>query len=213
MDIPESARPTPKMIRLYHLFSHRYGEEPEDLWVYDPAEKDDPPPSLTLTNVMVWPADGDCDVTGFQTLGMSEMRMPGAGYFAELHMAIRAPLEKAGRERVARYLSNVAAYPFANGLTLDWWELIPNAGRLPGFEGCKHLLLHPRLVEGGLDEVDDEDGPVRILYVVPITPFERHLLAVHGKDSFLDYVEEEGVDLLSDRFDPPGSLDDDRGNP
>src|SRR5262245_16976503 len=133
MTFPDSARPTRKMRRLYRRLSKRFGGEPEDLWVFDPADEDDPPPYLTLKHVMVWPADGDCDVTGFQTLGMSEAKMNGADYFAELHLAVRAPLEKAGRERLARYLANVAAYPFANDLKLDWWELIPNSGRIPTF--------------------------------------------------------------------------------
>ena len=65
---PDSARPTPKMARLYNWLRDRFGE-PKDLWVYDPAEYDDPPPHLTLKHVMAWPADRDCDVTSFHTLG------------------------------------------------------------------------------------------------------------------------------------------------
>jgi hypothetical protein len=202
MDFPDSARPTARMIRLYHFFSNRYGSEPEDLWIFDPAEEDNPPAYLTLKHVMVWPADEDCDVTGFQTLGMSDRRMTGAGYDAELHMAIRAPLEKAGRERLARFLCNVATYPFHYQRKLDWWEVISHPGLIPSFEGCKHLLLHPRLTEAGIDEVEDEDGLIKILYIVPITPIERHLLVEHGKDSFLEYIEKEEIDLLQDRFAP-----------
>ncbi len=199
---PDSARPTPRMARLYRRLCGRYGEEPKDLWVYDPAEYDDPPPHLTLKHVMVWPAGRGCDVTSFQTLGMSDRPMPGADYSAELHMGVRARLRKAERERVARWLTNVAEYPFHHGRTLDWWHVMSNPGAIPHFPNCPHVILHPRLTGEGIDTIRDRGGLIKLLYVVPITPLERHLAVEHGKDALRDYWAERGIDVLSDRTDP-----------
>ena len=46
------------------------------------------------------------------------------------------------------------------------------------------------------------DGEIKVLYVVPITPLERHLLVDHGRESFIEYVSGNGIDLLSDRWAP-----------
>jgi hypothetical protein len=195
-------RPTPKMIALYHFLSRELGGEPEDLWVFDPAEFDDPPPSLRLTNVAVWPADQNCDVTSFHTLGMSERLMKGADYFAELHWAIRASLTKDERLRVAQRLADLAAYPFEHDLKLDWWEVIRQAGPIPQFEGCRHILLHPRFAETGFDEIEHPDGTIKVLYVVPITPQERHLVVDHGREHLENHWVDQETDVLRDRWAP-----------
>lgn len=199
------ARPTPRMVRLYHRFVELVGAgEPPDLWVYEPHLWRNPTdrPAPTLKHVMVWPADDETDVCTFQTLGMSDRLMPGADYAAELHMGVREYLRKPDRERVARFLANVAEYPFDHGRTLDWWHVVSQPGDIPHFPGCRHLLVHPKFADEGFDEVDDEGGPVRVLYVVPITPHERHLLIDHGKDAFLDYAADHEIDLFRDRTDP-----------
>jgi hypothetical protein len=74
---------------------------------------------------------------------------------------------------------------------------------LPGFKRCKHLLLHPRLSPDGFDLVEDPDGVVKVLYLVPITPLERHLLLEHGRRVLQAYFAENDIDVLKDRFDPP----------
>jgi hypothetical protein len=194
-------RATPKMIDLYHFLSREMGGEPKDLWVFNPEEFDDPPPFLRLTNVAVWPADVSSDVTSFHTLGMSNRQMSGADYFTELHWPIRARLKKPQRLDVARRLADIATYPFQHGLKLDWWEVISNPGPIPHFPGCRHLLLHPRLTEWGTDEIDHPDGAIKVLYVIPITPQERHLFIDHGRAALLDHWD-EAVDVLSDRWAP-----------
>jgi Flp pilus assembly protein TadD len=198
-------RPSPKMQRLYRRFSELCGSEPEDLWVFDPLDFDRPPPPyLGITHVMAWPADAGCDVTSFLSLGMSDRRMLGADYFSEIHFAIRSPLTKEQRLEVARRIADLCAYPFQHNRKLDWWELIRDPGKLPGFEGCKHLLLHPRLTAEGINEVEDPDGVVKILMAIPITPLERHLILEHGRQALIDHWVENGTDVLSDRFDPAG---------
>lgn len=213
MPTPERdpSRPSPKMIRLYHRFSELLGGEPVDLWVYEPRAgqpiPDQPPTNRpTLKHVMVWPADDEVDVSTFQTIGMSERTIPDADYSAELHMGIRAFLRKPERERVSRYLANVAEYAFDHQRALDWWHTVSNPGEIPHFPGCKHLMLHPRFTEEGFDTVPDADGVVKVFFVVPITPLERHLLVDHGRDEFIDYVADKEIDLFSDRTDPAGAL-------
>jgi hypothetical protein len=199
------------MVRLYHALSELLGGEPADLWVYEPGASDPVPGSTHrpgLKHVMVWPADDEVDVCTFNTLGMSEEPIPGADYRAELHMGVRRFLREPQRERLARFLANVAEYPFHHTRTLDWWHVIANPGEIPQFPGCKHLLLHPKFTDEGFDTIEDQDGPVKLFYVVPVTPLERHLLVDHGRDSFLEYAESEGLDLLADRTDPPGALRD-----
>ena len=199
--INQGSRPTPKMIRLYHQLQWLMGE-PTDLFVFDAAELDHPV-HLPLIHVPSWAADEHCDVTGLNTLGMSERPIPGTDEYAEFHLGFRGRLTQAECLDLARLLANVAEYPFENGLKLGWWEIIPRAGHIPVFTGCRHLLLHPKLAEGGIEQLEDDEGPVKLIYVVPITPYERRLLTGHGRSSFLQYVEENGVDLLADRHDRP----------
>jgi hypothetical protein len=105
---------------------------------------------------------------------------------------------------VARRIADLCAYPFQFNRKLDWWELIRDPGKLPGFEGCKHLWLHPRLSEQGFDQIEDVDGIVKVFYLIPITPLERHLLLEHGRGALQNYLEENNnIDVLRDRFDPP----------
>lgn len=200
----ERGRPTPRMLRLYHRYADLLGE-PADVWVFDPSELDDPPPTLTYKNVAVWPADDDCEVTTFLTLGMSDRLMPGTDYRTELHMGVRANLDKRQRQAVAGFLANLTEYPFEYARGLDWWHVLANPGRIPEFPGCRHLIFHPRLTDAGFDTVGDPEGEVKLLAVVPITPLERHLAVDHNKDALLDHWAEQGTDILSDREDPPAA--------
>jgi hypothetical protein len=189
------------MIRLYHELARLFGE-PDDCWVFDPAEAPKPN-ELQLLHVPAWLADDRCDVTSFNTLGMSNRRMKGADYFTELHFAFRGSLPEQERLQVARFLADVALYPFIYERKLDWKEVITNPERIPKYPGCRHLMLHPRLTDSGIDQLDDREGPVKLLYAVPITPKERHVLVEHGERAFRAYLAENGIDLLTDRQDPP----------
>jgi hypothetical protein len=189
------------MLRLYRVFSHIMGGEPEDLWVFD-ASAEAEPSNLHMVSVPVWVANEQSDITAFNTLGMSEAYMPGADYFCELNLGYRGSLEKPQRERMARFLANIFEYPFANHLKLDVWETIRDPGAIPFFPGCRHLLVSPPL-DSDFQYLDDPDGLVKWLFLIPITPRERHLLLEHGRDAFLDHCEQNDVDLFADRTDPP----------
>jgi hypothetical protein len=150
------------MIRLYHQFQRLFGET-TNLFVFDATENPHPV-HLPLLHVPTWAADEHCDVTSLNTLGMSDRPMPGADECAELHLGFRGSLTEGERLDLARFLADVAEYPFQNGLRLDWWEIIPKAGHIPVFTGCRHLLLHPKLTEGGIEYLEDDEGPVKLIY-------------------------------------------------
>ena len=187
------------MIRLYRQYFARWSE-PEDLWVYDPRDYDDPHRKSATVRLQLGQLIGSV---------MSPASAPwecliggcAANYFSELHLGCRLRLKKAEREQMARYLANLAEYPFANDLKLDWWEVINNPGDVPFFPGCRHLLLHPILTPQGVDVFEDEEGRIRLLYVVPITTHEHHLIVVHGREKLVDYFAENEIDTLTDRND------------
>ena len=118
-------------------------------------------------------------------------------------MGIRAYLGKERREQVARFLANLSEYAFQYGRTIDWWHVLSNPGPIPEFPGCPHLMFHPKFVEHGCDTIEDKTGVVKLLYVVPITPTERHLLVEHGRDDFIEYVVDNEIDLFQNRADTP----------
>src|SRR5262249_19757617 len=151
------------------------------------------PGNLTLIHVAAWLDEERRGMTCFNTLGMSERLMPGAAEPVELALAVRGGLEKKQRQATAGLLANLAQYPFDHNLKLDWWEAVNRPGFIPLFPGCRHLLLHPRLSPDGIDQLDDPDGAVKLLHVVPITPLERDLLVDHGRDAFLSHVAQEGL--------------------
>jgi hypothetical protein len=108
-------------------------------------------------------------------------------------------MDKEERLEVARFLANVALYPFYHGLALGPWEVIRDPGRVPGRPGCPHVLLCPQTAPGGIEALTTPYGEVQLLFVIPITPAERQILRRGGRVAFTDYVVTAGIDLLSDR--------------
>jgi len=188
---------TEKMKRIYKRLEERWGE-PTNLKVFDGKEAEKKT-YLPYVHVAIWGADETCDVTAFNSLGTSEKQMKGANYYIEFHFAIRGELNEIQQGEVARFIANLTEYPFINDLKLDWWERLINPGKIPMFESCSQLVFFPSLVDNGLQTIDDLDGLIKLLYVVPITSFENHLLKEHGVDAFEQYIEDNCIDILSDR--------------
>jgi hypothetical protein len=190
------------MKRLYHhLVEHRWGE-PADLIVYD-RSRAAVPGALEQLHVAIWDADESCDISTFMTLGMSELPMPHGDYRAELTLGFRGELSREDRGKLTTLLANVAEYPFGYDRRLDWWERLVRPGAIPAFPGCEQLLLAPMFGERPFERFPAPDDDVKVLSVVTVTPREAHILKEHGRTAFLDYWEEEGVDLYSPRTDPP----------
>jgi hypothetical protein len=188
------SEPTARMKRLYRQLLRLWGE-PDEIIVFDRAAAPSAPIDV---HVALWHPDDDCDITSFNTLGMSECRMAGADYLAEVNLGIRGPrLPDSTWRALAAFVANVACYPFEHDLKLDWWESLKHPGAIPGFPGFTQLLVAASLDGEGLEWFDVPDDDVKLLRLVPITPRENHLFTAHGRQSLLDYAHGEAVDLYS----------------
>jgi len=197
-----SCRPTDRMKRLYHhLVQHRWGE-PADLVVFD-RSRAAVPGALEQVHVAIWDSDASCDVTSYMTLGMSERAIPEADHRVELTLGVRGHISRKHRSQLATLLANLAEYPFTHERKIDWWERLVDPGAIPAFPGCPQLLLAPMFGDSPLERFPSPDEDVKVLAVVPITGREGRLLKEHGRSAFLDYWEENGVDIYSPRADAP----------
>jgi hypothetical protein len=186
------------MKRLYAQWVNRLGDS-TDLIEFD-RRTDMKRRLLPTVHVAVWAADDDEDVTAFATLGMSELTMR-SGLRSELTLGCRARLDARGRRELAAFVANVAQYPFHWDRSVDVWERLANPGVIPTFPGCTQLLFAPAFSEDPFDTFAAPDDDVRLLYAIPITPHENHLLAEHGREPFLSYVDEHEIDLFAPRSD------------
>jgi len=106
-----------------------------------------------------------------------------------------------GPQRLASFVANAAQYPFHWDRSVDAWERLANPGAIPLFPGCTQLLFAPSLGEEPFDTFAAPDDDVRLLYAIPVTPHENHLLAEHGREPFLSHVDEREIDLFAPRTD------------
>lgn len=195
-----TTEPTERMKRLYHhLVEHRWGE-PTDVIVFDGREAATPGAHETV-HVAIWDPDRNCNVTTLATLGMSERPMPSADYRVELTLGCRGCQPAEQRRRLATFLANITEYPFMYDLKLDCWERLASPGAIPAFPDCTQVLFAPMLGDDDFRTFPEPDRDVKLLAVVPITPHENHILAEHGRESFLSYWEESGVDIFAPRKD------------
>ncbi|MES2697682.1 MAG: suppressor of fused domain protein [Verrucomicrobiota bacterium] len=176
---------------VYHAHVDHFGE-PADSWKFDDGKRSDVFPDRI--DVMFWPTDADCGISTFATVGMSDRPMVGANYRVELHFSLRLSLQRAAAAPVARFLANLAMYPFQIGAALDWWHTISQPGPIPFFREASCVLLHPHFVPNGWDAISTKSGDVRILNVVPITPAEK---ALKMKSRIADALS--GIDVFSPR--------------
>lgn len=187
--------PTDRMKALYHHHVALYGE-PTDLIWFDPA-KAAKKSHFAQLHVCVWAADEDCEVTTLTTLGMSEKEMVGPGVTrVELHFAIRAELSDEETHSVARFLANLAEYPFDHNLHLDWWQRLADVGVIPGFPGKHRILIRPPFTDDACREVTYDEQTIRFLYLVPLTSEENRILAEEGISSYVDYLVRNELDPL-----------------
>jgi hypothetical protein len=69
------------MKRVYKKLEERWGE-PTNLKVFDGKEAERKT-YLSYVHIAIWDADGNCEVTAFNSLGTSEKQMKGANYYVE----------------------------------------------------------------------------------------------------------------------------------
>jgi Suppressor of fused protein (SUFU) len=166
--------------------------EPTDSIVFDDGKPIEGFPNRI--DVFMWDADTKCDMTTFATIGMAAEPLPKAKHRAELHFAVRRSLTKKDAYAVARFLANLAMYPFQTGEPLDWWHTLSHPGDIPLFQTAQCVLLHPRFVENGWDSISTDGGEVHILNVIPIT---REVKDLRNVSAILDRLAE--VDMFEPR--------------
>ena len=125
-------------------------------------------------DVFIWDPTDDCNMSTFSTIGMSAIPLQ-ATHRAEVHFSIRRLLSNSEKHDAARFLANLAMYPFSIDEPLDWWHTISRPGNIPLYRAAECVLLHPRFANGGWDSIATSEGEVRLWNVVPITQEERAL--------------------------------------
>ena len=126
--------------------------------------------------------------------------MNGANYLVESCWRIRGALSEDDKGCCSRFLANLTEYPFMYDLKLDWWEHLVDPGKISMFSGYKTLLLGPALSEQPLSNFPPPDSEVKTLYIYPLTELETHVVSEHGREEFVEYIEEKRLDLFSNRF-------------
>ncbi|WP_367872192.1 suppressor of fused domain protein [Luteolibacter sp. Populi] len=181
----------PFLREVYREHVDHFGE-PTDSIVFDDDISCEGYPARI--DILIWDADDHCDMTTFSTIGMSSVPMPKAAYRAELHFAVRRHLDDKDKHRIARFLANLAMYPFQVGDPLDWWHTLRDPGPIPLYDTASCALLYPRFVEDGWDTSMIGDQEVRFLNVIPITPTEKDLREI-------DLIEDalSGLDIFEPR--------------
>ena len=127
--------------------------------------------------------------------------MNNADYPVELCWHIRGKISEDDKHHCSHFLANLTEYPFDYELKLDWWEHLVDPGKMPMFSGCKTLLLAPALSEIALKPFPLPDSEVKVLHIYPLTDMETHMVADHGREEFVEFIEEKIIDLFSDRSD------------
>jgi hypothetical protein len=61
--------------------------------------------------------------------------------------------------------------------------------------------LAPALSEIALKPFPLPDSEVKVLHIYPLTHLETHMVADHGREEFVEFIEERKIDLFSDRSD------------
>ncbi|MDB5386826.1 MAG: hypothetical protein JWM11_2472 [Planctomycetaceae bacterium] len=186
-----------QLVRHVYRENIKYFGEPDDSFVFDNESGSSPVPNGVpgRIDVFVWHAAADLGMTTFSTIGMCDKSMTGADHRAELHFAVRERLAPDEVQKCARFLANLAVYPFLCETNLDWWHKIEDPGKIPLFSNAKCLLFYPRFVESGWDLIEVEDATVKLLNVIPISADAYKL---KSRDELMDYVWND----LADPFAP-----------
>ena len=184
--------PAPPIVQaVYNEHLYHYGEPAHCISYRDEPVPGGYPPRMDL---LIWDPDDTCPMTTLSTIGMSAVPMTGVAHRAELHFSLRLRLTEEERHTAARFLANLAMYPFQTGEPLDWWHNIANPGRVPFFQTATCVFLHPAFVKDGWSSMTAEGCEVHILNVIPITPAERELRRITAIIEALD-----GVDIFTPR--------------
>lgn len=180
---------SPIVQTVYNEHIEHYGEPDESITFDDPKDAKYARIGPERIDVFIWQANENCRMTAFSTIGMSDGQLPSAPHRAELHFTIRGPVSESDARAIARFLANLAMHPFHSGQPLDWWHTLREPGDIPLFKTAKCVIMHPRFVPKGWDNIKTDGFDIHILNVVPITLEElelRRLSAIRDRLAAID---------------------------
>lgn len=177
--------PTPRMRRIFFKLSEQWGRPTHMA-------------ACGSLHIAVW-EDPEGAATAFNTLGLSDAARAADGSPIELHWLIKRPLDLAAQTAAAAFLAQTAAAAQAPQARFDWHGRVRAPEGVPGFPRCFDVWLHPALTAADPDTLEDAEGAIKLLYVVPLTEYESFVLAQHGAESLLDYIRLNRIDLLTPR--------------
>jgi hypothetical protein len=180
--------PTARMNRLYREHMEFYGA-PEFVAVAD--RPDDPEVARPLL-FACWPKDSN-GLLHLTTLGMSNRPQPGSPDSIELHFAFKPDPINPQAEQVPGFLQIVGDDPFKNRKALKAGQVMRFEG-IPGFPNCSNLLFLPSRLTSATAFVEDGEGSIHFLDLIPLTDQEVSLAAEQGLDALFEHFKQEGID-------------------
>lgn len=177
------------MRRLFFKLTERWGT---------PTRVAAPAHVQAALHVAVWedPAGG---ATAFNTLGLSEVARAADGRPFELHWLVKQALSTGEQALAAAFLAELAAAAAQPAAAFDWQTRAQVAAGVPGFARCQEVWLHPAFADDDPDTLEDVDGSIKLLYVIPLTEYESFVLTQQGPVALREYTQANGIDLLAPR--------------
>jgi len=177
--------PTPRMRRLFFKLVEVWGHPTRMA-------------ALGLLHIAVWEDPGGL-ATAFNTLGLSDLAQTSDGAPFELHWMVKRPLPPTEQAEAATFLAQLAATASQPQAAFDWQTRVDVPAGVPGFASCREVWLHPALTDDDPDTLDDPQGPVKVLYVIPLTEYESFVLRREGPLALREYASANSIDLLEPR--------------
>jgi hypothetical protein len=176
---------------IYLEYLQRNGR-PNGNFTYKPETYQDILPEEIL--IFYWIRTGDEPTATFATLGMSSIVMDD-GEKAEMQLTVRGVFDPDEIMAFTRFLANTSLYPFLHNFAVDWWQVIVDVGRIPVYPDASTLLVHPEPSDDNYGHIFIGDDFVKLLNLVPLTSLESSMVQDKGVVSFLDYLEENKIDM------------------
>jgi len=186
----------------FRVFRERWGE-PAEVFQFDASQvKPGREPQLERLQVLYWSPDEASALSRFTTVGMSSRAMLGAMHRAELCYRKLGEIPEAEMPQFVRFLANLAVHPFVHQTCFDWGHTLKLQNAPPGFPGFRAVLFHSALPGDSTDTLPTDEGPVRLLNLIPLTEQEIVLQRAQGTPALINQFDRLHVDVFRPRTDP-----------
>ena len=180
---------------VYLEYLQRYGK-PNGYFTYKPDCDPKGLPKEIL--VLYWQQQQKYPMTHFATLGMSSLTMQN-GMLAEMCFSVKTHLEGDDVLAFSRFLANFTMYPFMHNFSVNWWSIIVDVDPIPVYPDSNALLIHPDPDSDGPEDIHMGDQTIKLFNLVPLTSQESSIAQKNGVLNFLDYLEQNEIDMLQIR--------------